>query len=133
MNERTRLLEERKRLLIASGAAYRVGVVEARQQVSANLQGESLAKKAMGQLALTAVAAFKSRKSGGLSATGLQTLLPLVVSGVSFLAKKTSAKPAVRKVVLAGAVGTLVAVLAKRKFTQWQQTRQEKARHKRRA
>ena len=128
MNERDRLREERKRQLIAAGAAYRLNAVEARQQLGANLQGESLAKKAMSQLALTAFAAFKSRKSGGV-----QNYLPLIVSGVLYLAKKTSAKPKLRKLAIAGAAGVLAAIFAKRILERRRQAREEKASRKRRA
>jgi uncharacterized YccA/Bax inhibitor family protein len=124
--------EARKQELIAAGATYRKAVGEARQQVKTGLQGESLARKTIGQLALTAVAAFKSRKSASLMTSGARTLLPLLVSGISMLAKKKAVKPAIRKVLVAGAVGTIIAVLAKRKFSRWRGTSAKESRAKRR-
>jgi hypothetical protein len=124
---------KRKRELIAAGSAYRSAVGEARQQVKANLQVESLARKAMGQLALAAVAAFKSRKNPSLVASGARTLLPLLISGASMLSKKTAAKPIVRKVVLAGVAGAAIAFLAKRKIARWREERARTSRANRRA
>lgn len=111
--------EARKQELLAAGASYRRAISEAQQQVKSGLQVKSLARKTIGQLALTAVAAFKSRKSTGLMVSGARTLLPFLVSGISMLAKKKAVKPAMRKVLVAGAVGTIVAVLAKKKFSRW--------------
>jgi hypothetical protein len=110
-------IEDRKQQLIAQAAACRSGVGKAQQQVRDSLQLKSLAGKAVGPLVLGAFAVATSKK-GGLVANRVQTLLPLIVSGMSMLSKKISFKPKLRTAAAIGVVATIAAVLAKRKFSQ---------------
>jgi hypothetical protein len=105
--------EERKRKVLAQGALYRLGVIEARQVVRENLSAESLAKGALsraGHFAASlfgggrAVQSIRSLASGGVS---LQSVAPLVMTGVSLLSRRWLRKP-----LLYGGVITLVGGLA---------------------
>lgn len=117
--------QERKQQLIAVSGTYRTGISEGRRQVQASLQADSLFKKAASHLALTAVAVFKGRNK--FSVRGLQALLPLAISGISLLRNKSAHNPVIRKLALAAAVGAVVTVLAKRKFSTSRPAGQESA------
>jgi len=85
-------LQERKRRLLAEGALFRIGIMEARSTVRANLNAESLAKGALNRI----VGAVSSTFSGAFSAKGggnLQSLSPLLIGGISLLSKRYLRKP----------------------------------------
>lgn len=85
-------LEERKRRLLAEGALFRIGILEGRGHVRANLNAESLAKGAMNRI----VGAVSSTFSGAFSGKGggnLQSLSPLLIGGISLLSKRYLRKP----------------------------------------
>ena len=83
--------ELRKKLLIAQGAIYRLRLGESKNAVRTNLQPEALAKSAVNSF----VSAASARLGNGLSLKTLgdanwQTVLPLLISVVSLLAKRKS-------------------------------------------
>lgn len=85
-------LEERKRRLLAEGALFRVGIMEARSTVRANLNAESLAKGALNRV-LGAVSSTFSGAFSGKSGGNLQSLSPLLIGGISLLSKRYLRKP----------------------------------------
>ena len=95
---------DRKKQLIAQGALHRAEIVLAQQAVHDSLHPDSLARSALRHLARGAASTFRKRKAGGLP-IDLPTMLPLLISGISALAK---AKPRVKK----GAFGIAIAVAA---------------------
>jgi len=85
-------LQERKRRLLAEGALFRIGIMDARSTVRANLNAESLAKGALNRIVGAVSATFSgafSAKSGG----NLQSLSPLLIGGISLLSKRYLRKP----------------------------------------
>lgn len=106
-------LEQRKAQLVAQGAAYRAGISAAQHAVKADLSVDELAKSALSHVASAAYAAFKSRT--GIAGVNLQTLLPLVIGGVSALSKRSLLRPVMRAALVLGAVATAVAVVAKKR------------------
>lgn len=110
---------DRKKQLIAQGAIYRAEVILAKQAAEASLRPDSLGKAALQQIALTAFSLFRNRKFGGMPGLDLQTVLPIVMGGISALSKKKSlVKTAARGALFAGLAAGAVALLAKRKKTQ---------------
>ncbi len=94
--------EERKRKVLAQGALYRLGVMEAREVVRENLSAESLAKGALSRVGHFAASLFgggrtvqsiKSLTSGGLGNLNLQTVTPLLMTGASLLSRRWLRKP----------------------------------------
>ncbi len=85
-------LEERKRRLLAEGALFRIGILEGRSTVRANLNAESLAKGALNRI----VGAVSSTLAGAFSGKGggnLQSLSPLLIGGISLISKRYLRKP----------------------------------------
>jgi hypothetical protein len=91
---------DQKKRLLAQCAAYRSGIGQARSVVQANLGAETLAKTAFTQLTHSAQAAFSNfsplLQLKNLTGANVQALLPLVVSGVSLLARRSLIKPILR-------------------------------------
>lgn len=94
--------EERKRKVLAQGALYRLGVMEAREVVRENLSAESLAKGVLSRVGHFAVSLFgggrtvqsiKSLTAGGLGNLNLQTVTPLLMTGASLLSRRWLRKP----------------------------------------
>lgn len=97
-------LEERKRKLLAEGALFRVGIMQARGVVSANMSAESLARNMLGRVAGTLSSAFHGTFSG--KGSNLQSLSPLLISGLSLLARRSMRKPVLYGAIIsASAVG----------------------------
>jgi hypothetical protein len=106
---------DRKKQLIVQGAVYRAEIILAKEMTEASLRPDSLAKSILHQAALTAFSAFKNRGGNGLPGLNVQTLLPLVITGVSVLAKRKSlAKSVLRGVLLAGVAAGVVAFISKK-------------------
>lgn len=108
---------QQKSLLIAQGAVYRTGIGESANLMRANLHADVLAKNAINHIVANASAALhnlfdlKSFTSGNL-----RTLLPLLVSGVSLVAKrKALIKPVLVGAVALAAAGAVVFFLARKK------------------
>ena len=115
---------QQKKRLLQQCDTYRAGIGRSRRIVSAHLGADEIAKTAIGlvsaraQLALANFSDMFNLKS--LSATKLQRLLPLVVSGVSLLAKGSLWRSLLRGAAVAG-VGATAVYFATRK--------KDKARH----
>lgn len=110
---------DRKRQLIAQGRIYRAEVTHAKEVLQDGLRPESMTRRIMGQVALAGLAALRTKRGIGLPGLHLGTVLPLVISGVSALAKrKTLFKPLLKSTAVAGAVAGIVALLARRKRAQ---------------
>ncbi|NQE51265.1 hypothetical protein [Herbaspirillum rubrisubalbicans] len=114
--------EERKRKVLAQGALYRLGVMEAREVVRENLSAESLAKGALSRVGHFAVSLFgggktvqsiKSISAGGLGSVNLQTVMPLLMTGASLLSRRWLRKPMLLGGVMA-AVGGLAYYFSQR-------------------
>ena len=106
-------LEERKKHLIAEGALYRSRFHYSKDVVAANLHAESLAKAAVNHLMATAYTAFAG--SGGLKGLNLQSILPLLISGVSILSKRSLIKPLFRGVLVIATLGVTAKLLLKKR------------------
>jgi hypothetical protein len=106
---------DRKKQLIAQGALHRAEIVLAQQTTQDSLHPDSLARSALRHLALTAMSTFRNRNAGGLP-FDVQTVLPLVLSGISAFSKS---KPLVKKIVfgaaIAGAATTLAVMFSRKK------------------
>jgi len=114
--------EERKRKILAQGALYRLGVMEAREVVRENLSAESLAKGALSRVGHFAASLFgggravqsiKSLGAGGLGSLNLQTVTPLLMTGASLLSRRWLRKPLMMGGVIA-AVGGLAYYFSQR-------------------
>jgi hypothetical protein len=115
-------LAERKRQLIAQGAAFRARVMQSKENARAGLRPDVLAKGAVG-LAFPAMLAMFKRKSGAPHAAhataasspgaglDLRTILPLVITAATALSKKRLPKPVLRGALLLGAVGAVAALV----------------------
>lgn len=103
---------DRKKQLIAEGRLYRAELMIAKETVRAGLQPEALARNALTRLAVLAITAFRQRNGALPAGLNVPALLPLVISGVSALARK---KPWWKGALIAGAVAGTVALIAKTK------------------
>lgn len=124
---------DRKKQLIAEGQMYRFGIADAREEIAASLQMDTLARKALRGVASGAAAMLASKVGKG----GVSALLPLAVSGIGTLVKRfksgTGSEPGsspsrlpVRKLLLAGAIGLVGTLVARHKLKQrHEQDRQE--------
>lgn len=106
---------ERKRFLIAQGAAFRESIAQASHVTQAGLRPTALVSGALGHVAST-LASFLGGGAGGLD---MATVLPLVISGASTLGKRIPfkrvlLKPMLGGVLVLGVLG-LTAVLVKRR------------------
>jgi len=84
--------EVRRRKLLAEGALYRIGIMDARERVRANLNASSLAKSAMRRMGGALSSGIGDLFSGKAGNT-LQSLTPLLISGASMLSKRYLRKP----------------------------------------
>ena len=105
-------LAHRKAQLVAESQAYRDRIINAVQLVQTSLGAESLAKSALGTIASIGFALLRRR--GSFGGIGLQTILPLLMRGLSVLSKKISPKPLLRASLIAGAVGTFAGLIIKK-------------------
>lgn len=110
---------ERKQRLLAQCKAYRIAIGEARDVVHANLGADALAKTAIGLVSVRAQSAFASVSDmfdlKSLTGEKLRRLLPLVVSGVSLLTKRSVLRPLLRGALVVGSAGTALYFLSKKK------------------
>ena len=110
-------LAERKRLLIAQGAAHRLAITQARVDVRVSLSAESLAKSAIAHVVMGVVGAFKGGSMlRGANLGNLQVLLPLAMSVIARLSKKTHlVKPIARGALVLSAVAAIARFVVRRK------------------
>lgn len=81
--------EQRRRKLLAEGALYRFGIIEAREQVRAGLTPTGLVKSAASRFSGAFGAGVSNLFSGGGNAGKIvQSLAPLLMSGMSLLSKR---------------------------------------------
>lgn len=106
-------IAQRKAQLVAEGAAYRSGIGDATQAVKEGLRAQSLARNALGYFTMIGFSLLKGRT--GVAGLGLQTALPLLMSGVAALNKKPRLKFLLRSGLIAGTVGTLASIIIKKK------------------
>ena len=99
--------------------AYRVAIGEARNVVRENLGADAIAKTAIGLVSVRAQSAFANVADlfdlKSLSGEKLRRLLPLVVSGVSLLTKRSVLRPILRGALVVGSAGTALYFLSKKK------------------
>src|SRR5450830_818242 len=95
--------EVRRRKLLAEGALYRIGIIDARERVRANLNASSLAKSAMRRMGGALSSGIGDLFSGKAGNT-LQSLTPLLISGASMLSKRYLRKPLLYWVILGAGV-----------------------------
>ncbi len=116
MKERMMSRADRKKQLITQGAIYRAEVLLAKQATAASLRPDSLGKAALHQMVMTAFSLFRKRNVSGVPGLKLQTVLPILMSGVSALSERKSwMKTVARSVVYAGLAAGTVAFLSRRK------------------
>ncbi len=91
---------ERKKVLIAEGEYFRIGLVHAKLSVGQALQPQALLHGALDQ----AVGFAHARMDQFLSPTGLrlETVLPYAMSALSFLARRKLIKPVIGVAVMVG-------------------------------
>lgn len=107
---------DRKKQLIAQGAIYRAEAMLAKQVVQESLKPESMAKSALHQAMLIGMAALNTRNIAGLPGMNLQRILPLLMGGMSALARnKPLVKTVLRGAAVAGSVAGLVRLFVKKK------------------
>lgn len=113
--------EDRKKQLIAQGAVYRAEVLLAKETAAAGLRPDTLARSVLHQAAIAALAAFRGG-SGSLPGVNLQTLLPIVMGGISALSKRKSLlKTIARGAVFAGAAAGVAALVSRKKKAKQEQ------------
>jgi hypothetical protein len=109
-------LAERKKLLIAQGAAFRSEIVHSKYAAQAHLHPESLATGVAHQLVTFLLSALGNRSGAGLAGIDLQTILPLAISGIAALSKRRSLwKPMAIGILTAGTLGAVVAFVVRKK------------------
>lgn len=110
---------QRKQRLLEQCKAYRIAIGEARNVVRENLGADAIAKTAIGLVSVRAQSAFANVADlfdlKSLSGEKLRRLLPLVVSGVSLLTKRSVLRPILRGALVVGSAGTALYFLSKKK------------------
>jgi len=106
-------IELRKQLLITQGAMYRSGISASKETVVQGLRAESLARTALKQFGLAALAAWRTRS--GIAATSMPALLPFVLGGISKAVREHKWKPLLRGVLIAGTVASVAAMVLRYK------------------
>lgn len=109
--------EERKRRLLAEGALLRIGLMEGRDTVRANLDAQSLARGALSRLA----GAVASMAGGGFFGRGgsMQSLSSLLIGGISLLPRRYVRKPLLYGSIISA--GMVVAYCLRRRRNEAQQ------------
>jgi hypothetical protein len=103
---------QRKEKLIREGANFRAGMRSSIELVGDNLQTDTLARSIISQLTGTAYAAAGTLLH--VKGANLQTLLPIVVSGISFVLKARLLRPLLRTTAVIGVVGAGAYFLSRR-------------------
>lgn len=117
--QRKTFLAQRKRMLVIQGALYRSGISSAADSVRANLQVEVLARNVISHVAASATAGLGNALSlQSLKNGNLQKLLPLAVSGVSLLMKRSSFKSGIGGALLVAAITAIATFALKKKNSQ---------------
>ncbi len=110
---------EQKARLLQQCDAYRAGIGRSRRIVKNNLSGDQIARSAIGLVSARAQVALGNFTDmfdlRSMSSAKLQRLLPLVVSGVSLLAKGKVLKLLLRGATIAGIGAAAIYFLARKK------------------
>jgi hypothetical protein len=118
--------QDRKKQLIAEGAVYRAEIMLSKQSAEASLRPDTLARSILHQVTGAAIAAFRGGNIASLPGLNLQTLLPIVMGGISALSKRRSLlKVVLRGAVVAGTAAGVVALVSRKKKSQPEQTVEE--------
>lgn len=96
--EQHRSRAERKRYLLEEGAIFRAEIIACRGVVRSRMSSGSISKNLFGRIAGMAYS-MASKQSNLFSASRLQSLAPLLVTGVTLLSKRY-----VRKSLIVGSV-----------------------------
>ena len=94
---------ERKQKLLQEGAAFRADMVKSRDIVRANLNSRSLATILLGRM--TGIASSVFGDPGRFRARNLPAMLPLLLTGASWLSKRCTRKPLLIGVAVLAAIG----------------------------
>lgn len=110
--------EQRKKALIAEGAAHRHEIDVSREVVRANLHADIIAKNAVSHFATAAYAAVDNIFSWNSLRNGnLQTLLPFAASAYSLITKRKLIVPILRSAAVLSAISGVVYLIARKKKT----------------
>jgi hypothetical protein len=104
---------QRKQRLIQEGAAYRAGLINATDEIKDGLHPGLLFRGVIGHILSAASGVLKGHTGGGK--LGLSALVPLVMSGVTVLARKSLLKPAIGGAILLGTIAAAARFIKKRK------------------
>jgi hypothetical protein len=104
----------RKRQLLAESAVYRASLATSIHDVRHSLRADSLARRAAGFVATTAIGMVKGKMDlgGGIS---MQSLLPLAIKAFSFASKKPFRKKILRTVAIVAAAASAANVFLRKK------------------
>ena len=94
---------ERKQKLLLEGAAFRADMLVSRDIVRTNLNSKSLATILLGRMTGIASSVFSNR--GNLKGSNLPAMLPLLLTGASWLSKRRTRKPLLIGAALLAAIG----------------------------
>lgn len=112
-------LAQRKERLLLQCRAYRSGIGRARNTVRAHLGADEIAKTAIGLVSARAQSALANFSDlldfRNMSSAKLQRLLPLIVSGVSLLARRSLWRPILKGAAVAGTAAATVYFLSRKK------------------
>ncbi|MFJ7567632.1 hypothetical protein ACIQW9_11810 [Herminiimonas sp. NPDC097707] len=112
-------LAQRKARLRLQCRAYRSGIGRARNTVRAHLGADEIAKTAIGLVSARAQSALANFSDlldfRNMSGAKLQRLLPLIVSGVSLLARRSLWRPILKGAAVAGTAAATVYFLSRKK------------------
>ena len=97
---------ERKQKLLQEGARYRADMLVSRDIVRANLNSKSLASIVLGRM--TGIASSVFSNPINLKSANLQTLLPLLLTGASWLSRRHARKPLLIGAAVIAAIGGAV-------------------------
>jgi hypothetical protein len=119
-------IAQRKRKLLAEGAVYRAGLAASMQDVRHNLSADSLARRAAGFVATTALGMVKKRAGIGIGGgIGMQSLLPLAIEAFSLFSKKPYLKKMLRTAAIVAAVAGAANMFMRKKKSPQQESEQE--------
>ncbi|WP_211470990.1 hypothetical protein [Collimonas humicola] len=99
---------ERKQKLLAEGAKFRAEMLHSRDIVRANLNTKSLATVLLGRASGIASSLFSTSRS--LKGSNLPAMLPLLVTGASWLSKRSTRKPLLIGAAVIAAIGGAIFV-----------------------
>ncbi|WP_211453873.1 hypothetical protein [Collimonas antrihumi] len=94
---------ERKQKLLQEGAAFRADMLASRDIVRAHLHSKSLASIVLGRITGIASSAFNNPIN--LKTGNLRTILPLLLTGASWLSRRGARKPLLIGAAVIAAIG----------------------------